>query len=45
MKSGTGTVADIQEAVHIHPALPEVGQARSSSRLSLITDLSTIPVS
>jgi len=45
MKSGTGTVADIQEAVHIHPALPEVGQARSSSRLSRITDLSTIPVS
>jgi mycothione reductase len=24
MKSGTGTVRDIQDAVHIHPALPEV---------------------
>jgi dihydrolipoamide dehydrogenase len=24
MKSGSGTIADIQQAVHIHPALPEV---------------------
>jgi dihydrolipoamide dehydrogenase len=26
MKAGSGTVADVREAVHIHPALPEVVQ-------------------
>lgn len=34
MKSGTGTVRDIREAVHIHPALPEVVQRAFSGRFT-----------
>ena len=32
MKAGSGTVRDIREAVHIHPALPEVVQRAFSGR-------------
>ncbi|MFD1599648.1 dihydrolipoyl dehydrogenase [Halobellus rarus] len=34
MKSGSGTVRDIREAVHIHPALPEVVQRAFSGQFS-----------
>jgi len=34
MKSGSGTVQDIRESVHIHPALPEVVQRAFSGRFS-----------
>jgi len=34
MKSGSGTVQDIREAVHIHPALPEVVQRAFSGQFS-----------
>jgi len=34
MKSGSGTVRDIRDAVHIHPALPEVVQRAFSGRFS-----------
>ncbi|MEF8976442.1 MAG: dihydrolipoyl dehydrogenase [Halapricum sp.] len=34
MKSGTGTVQDIRNAVHIHPALPEVVQRAFSGRFT-----------
>ncbi|MFB6151785.1 MAG: dihydrolipoyl dehydrogenase [Haloarculaceae archaeon] len=34
MKSGSGTVQDIREAVHVHPALPEVVQRAFSGQFS-----------
>ncbi|QLC35248.1 dihydrolipoyl dehydrogenase (plasmid) [Halarchaeum sp. CBA1220] len=34
MKSGSGTVQDIQDAIHIHPALPEVVQRAFSGQFS-----------
>ncbi|QFU84730.1 dihydrolipoyl dehydrogenase [Natronorubrum aibiense] len=34
MKAGTGTVQDIRDAVHIHPALPEVVQRAFSGQFS-----------
>ena len=34
MKSGSGTVQDIREAIHIHPALPEVVQRAFSGQFS-----------
>jgi dihydrolipoamide dehydrogenase len=34
MKSGSGTVQDIRDAVHIHPALPEVVQRAFSGQFS-----------
>jgi len=34
MNSGTGTVHDIQDAIHIHPALPEVIQRAFSGRFT-----------
>ena len=34
MKSGSGTVQDIRESVHIHPALPEVVQRAFSGQFS-----------
>jgi dihydrolipoamide dehydrogenase len=34
MKSGSGTVRDIREAVHVHPALPEVVQRAFSGQFS-----------
>jgi mycothione reductase len=34
MKSGSGTVRDIREAVHIHPALPEVVSRAFSGRFT-----------
>jgi len=34
MKSGSGTVRDIRDAVHIHPALPEVVQRAFSGQFS-----------
>jgi hypothetical protein len=34
MKSGSGTVQDIQEAIHVHPALPEVVQRAFSGPFS-----------
>jgi len=34
MKSGAGTVRDIRDAVHIHPALPEVVQRAFSGQFS-----------
>jgi len=34
MKSGSGTVRDIQDAIHIHPALPEVVQRAFSGRFT-----------
>jgi mycothione reductase len=34
MQSGSGTVQDIREAVHIHPALPEVVQRAFSGQFS-----------
>ncbi|MFA9518064.1 dihydrolipoyl dehydrogenase [Halopenitus sp. H-Gu1] len=34
MKSGTGTVADIRNAIHIHPALPEVVQRAFSGHFT-----------
>ena len=34
MKAGSGTVRDIREAVHIHPALPEVVQRAFSGQFS-----------
>jgi dihydrolipoamide dehydrogenase len=34
MTAGSGTVADIRNAVHIHPALPEVVQRAFSGRFS-----------
>ena len=34
MKSGSGTVRDIRDAVHIHPALPEVVQRAFSGRFT-----------
>jgi mycothione reductase len=34
MKAGSGTVADIRESVHIHPALPEVVQRAFSGRFT-----------
>ncbi|QCC47964.1 dihydrolipoyl dehydrogenase [Halobellus limi] len=34
MKSGSGTVRDVREAVHIHPALPEVVQRAFSGQFT-----------
>lgn len=34
MKSGSGTVHDIREAVHVHPALPEVVQWAFAGRFT-----------
>ena len=34
MKSGSGTVRDIRESIHIHPALPEVVQRAFSGQFS-----------
>jgi len=34
MKAGSGTIEDIQDAVHIHPALPEVVQRAFSGRFA-----------
>jgi len=34
MKSGSGTVQDIRESIHIHPALPEVVQRAFSGQFS-----------
>ena len=34
MKAGSGTVQDIQESIHIHPALPEVVQRAFAGRFS-----------
>lgn len=34
MKTGSGTVRDLRDAVHIHPALPEVVQRAFSGRFS-----------
>lgn len=34
MKAGSGTVRDIREAVHVHPALPEVVQRAFSGQFS-----------
>jgi len=34
MKSGSGTVQDIRDAIHIHPALPEVVQRAFSGQFS-----------
>jgi dihydrolipoamide dehydrogenase len=34
MKAGTGTVADIRESIHIHPALSEVIQRAFSGQFS-----------
>ncbi|WP_424016364.1 dihydrolipoyl dehydrogenase (plasmid) [Halorientalis pallida] len=34
MKAGTGTVRDIRESIHIHPALPEVVQRAFSGQFS-----------
>lgn len=34
MKSGSGTVQDVRNTVHIHPALPEVVQRAFSGRFS-----------
>ncbi|MFB6121472.1 MAG: dihydrolipoyl dehydrogenase [Halobacteriaceae archaeon] len=38
MKSGSGTVQDIRESVHIHPALPEVVQRAFSGQFSRAGD-------
>jgi dihydrolipoamide dehydrogenase len=38
MKSGSGTVQDIREAVHVHPALPEVVQRAFSGQFSRAGD-------
>ena len=34
MKSGTGTVTDVRDAVHVHPALPEVVQRAFSGQFT-----------
>ncbi|MFC4451318.1 dihydrolipoyl dehydrogenase [Halorussus aquaticus] len=34
MKAGTGTVQDVRESVHVHPALPEVVQRAFTGRFS-----------
>ncbi len=34
MKAGTGTVRDIRESIHVHPALPEVVQRAFSGQFS-----------
>ncbi|MBV0923057.1 dihydrolipoyl dehydrogenase [Halomicroarcula limicola] len=34
MKAGTGTVADVRESVHVHPALPEVVQRAFAGRFT-----------
>ncbi|MBX0294075.1 dihydrolipoyl dehydrogenase [Haloarcula nitratireducens] len=34
MKAGTGTVTDVRESVHVHPALPEVVQRAFSGRFT-----------
>jgi len=34
MQAGSGTIADVQESVHVHPALPEVVQRAFSGRFS-----------
>jgi dihydrolipoamide dehydrogenase len=34
MKAGSGTVRDIRESIHVHPALPEVVQRAFSGRFS-----------
>ncbi|WP_135302781.1 dihydrolipoyl dehydrogenase [Haloarcula amylovorans] len=34
MKAGTGTVTDIRESVHVHPALPEVVQRAFAGRFT-----------
>jgi mycothione reductase len=34
MEAGSGTIADVRESVHIHPALPEVVQRAFSGRFS-----------
>ncbi len=41
MKSGSGTVQDIRDAIHIHPALPEVVQRAFSGRFTPGTDTDT----